>query len=130
MSDDEEFPGPRLAPRAFGADGAPLALRPGAPHPNRIATALAAVSNPAAHGAHPALLAAAWADLKAARGQTVDLDRLQPAYLIDRVEPLTGIDATLPAPPFITDLMRARISGKVQRRAAILAGLPVKGGAA
>lgn len=99
-------------------------------HPDRIATALAAVSNPAAHGAHPALLAAAWADLKAARGQTVDLDRLQPAYLIDRAEPLTGAGAALPAPAFITDLMRERISGKVRRRAAILAGLPLEGGAA
>jgi hypothetical protein len=97
---------------------------------DRIATALAAVSNPAAHGAHPALLACAWADLKKARGQTVDLDRLQPAYLIDRAEALTGLDAALPAPTFITDLMRARISGKVQRRAAILAGLPTTGGAA
>jgi hypothetical protein len=99
-------------------------------HPDRIATALATVSNPAAHGAHPALLAAAWADLKAARGQTVDLDRLQPAYLIDRDRALTGIDAALPAPCFITDLMRERVSQRVQRRAAILAGLPVKGGAA
>jgi hypothetical protein len=97
---------------------------------DRIATALAAVSNPAAHGAHPALLAAAWADLKAARGQTVDLDRLQPAYLIDRAEALTGIDAALPTPTFITDLMRERVSGKVQRRAAILAGMPSEGGAA
>jgi hypothetical protein len=99
-------------------------------NPDRIATALAAVSNPASHGAHPALLAAAWADLKKARGQTVDLDRLQPAYLIDRAEPLTGIDAALPGISFISDLMRARISGKVQRRAAILAGMPSEGGAA
>jgi hypothetical protein len=98
--------------------------------PDRIATALAAVANPAAHGGHPALMAAAWADLKKARGQTVDLDRLQPAYLIDRVEPLTGIGASLPTPTFITDLMRERVSQRVQRRAAILAGLPTTGGAA
>ncbi len=98
--------------------------------PDRIATALAAVSNPVGCDAHPGLLAAAWADLKAARGQTVDLDRLRPAYLIDRAEPLTGMGAALPAPGIITDLMRQRISQKVQRRAAILAGLPVEGGAA
>jgi hypothetical protein len=98
-------------------------------NPDRIATALAAVSNPAAFP-HPALLAAAWADLKAARGQTVDLDRLQPAYLIDRDRSLTGIDASLPTPTFITDLMRERVSQRVQRHAAILAGLPATGGAA
>ncbi len=97
--------------------------------PDRIATALAAVSNPAAFP-HPALLAAAWADLKRARGQTVDLERLQPAYLIDRPHPLSGLDAALPGTPFIDDLMRARVSDRIQRHAAILAAQAAQGGAA
>lgn len=89
-------------------------MTPAPLHSDRIATALAAVANPAAHGGHPALLAAAWADLKAARGQTVDLDRLQPAYLIDRAEALTGIDAALPGCGIISDLMRDRVSQRIQ----------------
>lgn len=94
----------------------------------RLAAALAAVANPAGVNGHPALLAAAWSDLKAARGQTVALERLRPAFLIDRAEPLTGIDAALPSPAIIEDLMRARISEKVRRRAAVLRGCTPAGG--
>lgn len=54
---------------------------------DRLARALAIVTDPGSVDAHPGLLAAAWADLKAARGQTVALDRLHPAYLRDAPAP-------------------------------------------
>lgn len=103
---------------------------PAALHPDRIATALAAVANPAAHGGHAALLAAAWSDLKAARGQTVDFDRLQPAYLIDRQQPLDPVEAHLPSPAAIEALTFERIRRRVQARMAALRGHAPEGGAA
>jgi hypothetical protein len=58
------------------------------PHTDRITRARAILANPSACNAHPAVLAAAWADLKAARGQALHLDRLTPAFLRDGPAPV------------------------------------------
>lgn len=47
-----------------------------APAPYDMADAMRTLTDPAAHRSHPAIRQSAWCFLKEARGQPVDLDRL------------------------------------------------------
>lgn len=91
-------------------------LTPIPPHPRSI------LADPAEFHHCPALLQSAWATLKAARGQSVDFDRIGPPRHI----------TTCPgAATALADHRAARAPrNQITARAAILSGLPGDGGAA
>jgi hypothetical protein len=64
----------------------PAHLKP-TPTDAEIAQARAVVLDANAVACHPALIQSAWAILKEARGQNVDLTRLQPAHIIGPTDP-------------------------------------------
>lgn len=62
--------------------------------PRDMADARATLTTPAIHNGHPAIIQDAWLFLAEARGLRVNLDRLNPAHLIDRPAPAVNqIDA-------------------------------------
>lgn len=66
-----------------------------------LKTARAIVAQPGTHAICPKACAAAWADLKATRGQTVNFDRIGPArHIISHDAPVTELaaDFTLRSP--------------------------------
>ena len=79
-----------------------------APAPYDMADAMRTLTDPAAHRGHPAIRQSAWCFLKEARGQPVDLDRLD---AIHRVLPPAPRQTSLVE---IIDAARARVIPRIR----------------
>jgi len=94
--------------------------------PAALANARAVVVISADSRFHPAVIGGAWATMKAARGEGFHADRLRPAHLIDPDDP-----TALPATAADTiDTITERATVRARFRAAMLQGLPLRGGIA